>query len=432
MNMKHTSALAIVALLISGCDSSSSNEEASYQPQFDVVMSDQARVIADPTSSDFHEFIQTNNAFGLSLFAEVAQQESDNLVFSPYSISAVMGMLYAGAREESASQLAQALNFSADPEHVHHGFNTLSQVLESRNRVIAPNYGVELDTANVLWMDERQSFHTDYLDTLAAYYGAGVHLSDFVTAPEASLKEINQWVSHRTKGLIDPLLQEGQINPDTAKVLVNAVYLNASWRNPFDEENTADGTFHLNSGEQLSTPMMHKVKDMGYVDMPEYTAIRIPYAGHDLSMLVVIPDTGVYSWVEESFTVEFINQVRDAMESRTVDLKLPKFAFSSQMALQSFFQSRGMENLFNPALADLSGINGGYDLFLSAVQHMAAIDVREQGTIAAAATAAIVSATSAPVVEEVVTVNRPFMFAIQDDATGAILFLGRVLDPTAD
>ncbi|WP_113906647.1 serpin family protein [Aliidiomarina celeris] len=433
LNMTALSVALSVGL--AGCNGSSENEQAASQPEFEAVMSSVPRHTASVGAPEFNTFIQNNTEFALSFYQSLAntpETKGKNVVYSPYSISTVMAMAYAGAAEQTAEQMASALHFQQATNAVHEGFNALSQALAQRNRQLQANYGVALNNANVLWLDQNTEPQLALLDTLAGYYGAGVHLSDFYGAPELARKSINQWVAEQTNDMIKPLIPEGQISSDTAFVLVNAIYMNAQWRAPFTTSPEYSEPFYTGNGESVNVQMMRQVESMGYAQLPGLEVVRLPYAGHELSMVVMVPNAGEFEQFEQNLTRAQLEQVRNALQSKVVDFGLPAFSFTTQARLNELLSERGMEHAFNPALADFSGINGAYNLYLTAVQHMAAIHVNEKGTTASAASAAIGGVTSIPVAEAQLTVDRPFLFAIQDDVTGALLFLGRVLNPAEE
>jgi serpin B len=220
------------------------------------------------------------------------------------------------------------------------------------------------------------------------------------------------------------------VNTLTRLVLTNAIYFNAAWLQPFDEKQTVQKSFSLLDGTTVDIAMMNKSDDLKYTENDSYQAVEMPYDGRELSMVVILPATGKFQAFEDSFDAAALKNIIDNLEPNEVKLGMPKFEFESSLGLKQALTDLGMGNAFTDA-ADFSGINGAHDLRIQDVLHKAFVSVDEAGTEAAAATAVIVGTTSMPAKTYEMTINRPFVFLIRDNATGSVIFLGRVMDPTA-
>ena len=364
---------------------------------------------------DLAELVAGNTAFALDLFRSLSEREG-NLVLSPYSISLALSLVYAGARGETEHQIAQALHFTLPGERLHPAFNALDLSLQG-----ATGPKLELVVANTLWAQRGLKIKDGYLELLARNYGSGVHALDFRRAPEASRRRINSWVSEHTKHKIEELLPEGSITFLTELVLTNAIYFRGTWEHKF--EPAGEEPFRLLDGTEVSVPMMEREGRFGYAAGVGYQAVEVPYVGGRLSFVAILPER--YTEFEEALVPERLEEVLEGLEERELKLLMPKFSFESGFELREHLERLGMAAPFSPE-ADLSGIADG-ELSLSSVVHRAFIRVTEEGTEAAAATGVIVG--RGLIVPLEVRLDRPFLFLVRDRETGAILFLGRVLDP---
>jgi serpin B len=287
-----------------------------------------------------------------------------------------------------------------------------------------------LNIVNQIWGREGEQWQTDYLDILAQQYGAGLQAMDFQGQPEESRTAINDWVAEMTEDRILDLLPAESIDSDTALVLTNAIYFNALWQSEFDANSTHDTDFNLGDGSTVTIPMMHSAQHYEYFDGGNYEAIRLPYKQDGMSMIALVPSAGDFDAFEQSLDATVFGDALAGLASREVILGMPKFEFETPLSLKSHLTELGMPQAFMNA-ADFSGITAEGNLLISDVLHKAFIKVDEQSTEAAAATAVVVGVTSAPPPEDEVILNldRPFVFAIYDNTTNAVLFLGRVVDP---
>lgn len=404
-------------------------EETSVQ----IAQSEKTRNLAPAVEpSELTELVNGNNSFAFDLY-QALRGNNDNLFYSPYSIYPALAMTYAGARNETRIRMASTLHYTLSPERLHPAFNALDLELARRGECAAgqDGKGFRLNIANGLWGQTGYPFLPEFLDTLAVNYGAGLKLLDFESAPENSRLVINDWVSGRTEGKIKDLIPSGVITSLTRLVLTNAIYFNAAWKYPFDEQLTQTGSFHLLDGGETTAPMMSQTKFFSYTSGEGYQAVELPYDGDELSMLIVLPDAGRFKAFEDSLDARRINALLEDLESKNITLTMPKFTYTSgSVRLKETLSAMGMGIAFTED-ADFSGIDGTTNLRISDVIHKAFVSVNEAGTEAAAATAVVVEPTAAPEDPVKVTLDRPFIFMIRDIKTGAVLFVGRILNPSA-
>jgi serpin B len=381
--------------------------------------------------SDLTALVDGNNAFAFDLY-QVLKQTGGNLFYSPYSISEALAMTYAGARGETEKDMAEALNFTLSQDRLHPAFNSIDLQLRQRGQEAAAKHeiGFRLDVANAIWGQKGYQFLAQYLDVLAQNYGAGLRIVDFIKETEQSRVTINQWISDQTQGKIKDLIPPGGINDMTRLVLTNAVYFNAAWQYPFDDEATSDGLFYLLDGSSVTAPMMKQTASFGYVEGANYEAVELPYSGQKLSMVILLPKAGEFDAFENSLDAELVKTIIGQLEMNEVYLTMPKFEYESSFGLKQALSTLGMGVAFTPD-ADFSGMDGNHDLLIQDVLHKAFVSVDEAGTEAAAASAVIVGITAIPAQPTQVTINRPFLFLIRDIPTGSIIFVGRVLNPAA-
>ncbi len=400
--------------------------------QVEVVRSDKPRLQVPVADTQGQETLASDNAaFAFDLY-QTMRSQSGNLFYSPYSISLALAMTYAGASGDTASQMARVLHVTRPGDSLHAAFNAYSQSLEARAAASDQGAPFELSIANSLWGQSGFTFRQDFLDVLAQNYDAGIRLVDFVHQPEPSRQAINQWVSDETKKRIQDLIPQGAVDPLTRLVLANAIYFKAGWLHTFDGTATANDAFYLPDGSTVPVAMMYQSESFDYAIMPGYRAIELPYQTGGLSMLIVLPDEGKFEAVESQLGPAMLAEVGAGLKHGPVVLSLPKFSYSSSFGLNATLKSMGMSDAFDARLADFSGIDGARDLYITDVVHKAFVAVDEKGTEAAAATAVIIGLTSAPALQPIeFKVDRPFIYLIRDEQTGAILFMGRVSNPAA-
>ena len=415
---------AIALLAIIGCSQPVSAAE---------IKSDKPRNTAPAVSqTDTQTLADSNAALALALYQQINKQPG-NLFYSPYSISEALAMTYGGANGTTDSQMAAALQFTLSQQQLHPAFNSIDIALASRGQGAQgiDGKGFKLNVVNAIWGQKGFNFASAYLDLLAQNYGAGLRIVDFKNATEESRKTINQWVSDQTAAKIQDLLPQGSLTTLTRLVLTNAIYFNAAWATQFEKSMTQNAQFTLLDGTTVTVPMMQqKDKFYKYVEGTNYKALEMPYSGNQLSMDILLPNSGQFNTFEAALNSQQINSIINAMQSAPVDLTMPKFKIESELGLKKSLAALGMKDAFDPSLADFSGMDGQKDLFITDVLHKSYVTVDEAGTEAAAATGVIVGTTAMPTNIKEFNMNRPFIFLIRDNPTGSILFLGRVVDPS--
>ena len=399
---------------------------------FDVAQSSESRITTpDTTASQVAALVSGNSTFAFNLYQQLTQGNSGNIFYSPYSISTALAMTYAGANGDTATQMAKALDFTLPQAQLHPAFNDLALQLASRGQGASGTNGKSfaLNIANALWCEKTYNFLPDFLNTLGQNYGAGVNLLDFVNSPEPSRVIINNWVSNQTNDKINNLIPAGAITPQTRLVLTNAIYFDAAWQNPFSADKTQNGTFNLLDGSTVSVPMMNNEASYGYTKGSGYQAVELSYSGDQVAMDIIMPDAGNFTKFESGMTADSISAIISNLQTKSTNLTMPKFNFDSSFSLNGALSALGMPIAFSNQ-ADFSGMTGNKDLTIADVVHKAYVAVDEQGTEAAAATGVVMSAM-AIMNQNNVTIDQPFIFMIRDIQTGAILFVGRVLNPAS-
>lgn len=410
---------ALVSILLSACNGGPAG----------TAQSTRARE-KNPTvsESDLKTLVDGNNAFGLDLYQTLRSQDG-NLILSPFSVSLALAMTYAGARGDTETQMADVLNFGLQ-DQVHNAFNALDLALEETPIVFDKDQEpMQLSIANSVWAEQTFTFLPDFLDTLSVNYGAGIQLMDFINSPDPSRKIINQWVSDETKDKINNLLPENSITSDTKMVLVNAIYFKADWLSPFDANDTYDSSFKLLDGSEVTVPMMGQQLYIPYFVGDGYAVAELPYAGESAVMTLLVPDEGRFEEIEAQIDGAMFNEALANLAPADVTLRMPKFEFESPFNLSDALIEMGMPLAFDENRADFSGMTDQQDLYIGNVIHKAFVAVDEKGTEAAVATAVVMEGATAMMPENVLTINRPFLFFIRDVETGQILFIGRVLNP---
>ena len=353
-----------------------------------------------------------------------------NAIVSPVSVWEALAMTHAGARGETAAEIAEVLGMPDDRAAIAAASAALRKSL-----VAAKGEKITLDVANRLWVQQGKRLEEEFTGLLQKKYGAGAGTVDFVGATEAARKEINGWVSDHTAKKIDELLKPGILSPLTRLVLTNAVYMKAAWATPFDKAATAPAPFTLAAGKTAEVPFMHRSGRMTAGKAGAVTLCELPYAGGQLAMVLIVPDAvdGLAA-VMGGLDGEALASWRQAgaLRPRQVNLVLPKWTARKPISLNAALASVGMKKAFEAGVADFSGIDGTRDMFVSAVVHEGFVDVSEEGTEAAAATGVVIGVRSAlPPQEEPLDVraDRPFAWAVVHQGTGAVLFAGTVTDP---
>ena len=379
-------------------------------------------------AADRKVVVAGNNAFAVALYGQLRSQ-SGNLFFSPESISTALAMAYAGARGDTASQMAKTLHFTLPLDQLNPAMGALLGDLNTTHQ----NY--QLNVANALWAQQGYTFLDSFLNVLKTNYGAGLNQVNFKGATEAARLTINQWVEKKTQDKIKDLLQPGALRSDTRLVLTNAIYFKGDWETQFDKAQTKNEVFFLSPSQTATTPLMHREGSFSYFNGGTFQALEIPYKSKELSIIIFLPkDRGGLSEMEQSLTASNLQQwLHQLGPVPKVIVTLPKFKSTQQFELGSTLRAMGMPAAFGGS-ADFSGMTGKRDFAISEVIHKAYIDVNEEGTEAAAATSVTMRAMAMRPVEQAPPVFRadhPFVFLIRDNRSDSILFMGRMANPAS-
>ena len=389
-----------------------------------AIFGDEERDAPETVSIDTN-VVTANTQFGFDLFNEIRKIEQDkNIFISPLSISIALAMTLNGASGETEQAMANTLHLQGlDSKAINPGYAGLRQALQ----VADPK--VILTIANSLWARQDVPFKQDFLQRNTQFFGAEVSTLDF-TDPN-TLTTINQWVNTNTNGKITKILDE--INLDMVLFLINAIYFKGTWQTEFDPSRTRDGTFYLATGDEKQIPIMTRTGDYPYYENyeAEFQAISLPYGDGRMSMYIFLPypESDLNTFLDSLNTENWESWVSQLREQE-VFLSMPKFKLEYEKTLNNSLQSLGMGIAFAPGLADFSQMADlealGKNLYIGEVLHKAVVEVNEEGTEAAAVTSVGIRATSAP---PAFMANRPFFFAIRDNETKTVLFMGTVVDP---
>lgn len=375
-------------------------------------------------------FDEAVNAFSFELFNKLSDdpQNDGNVFYSPYSVFTALAMTYEGARGDTAVEMGNVLHIDQDNDSFHEYMQALYNFL---------NYNDEYDisTANALWPDVGFELLDDYVNIIETYYGGKASEVEYGDPVEAA-RIINEWVENQTNNLIKNLVPAGAIDPDlTRLILTNAIYFKGVWQVQFEEANTTLRDFELSPGDvlQVDTMKLTGTEDkFNYTSTDDLKILELPYTGNEISMMILLPNKGVdLDDVVDSMNWNEYDSWIDSMYETKADIYLPKFKFETSYGLNGYLKDLGMVDAFGNA--DFSGIDGTKELFISQVLHKAFIDVNEEGTEAAAATAVIMAGRAPGPTEppERITFNcnHPFLFTLHHKETRSILFMGKVMNP---
>jgi serpin B len=368
--------------------------------------------------------VDSNTSFAISLYQKL-KESGENIFFSPYCISIALSMTFAGSRGQTEKQMAEILGFISRQGELHRSFCEL----ENHLQVIQDSGDVQLIIANSLWLDQSYPLLTEYLALLKQYYDVVLTYVNY-GQPETARAIINAWVDDKTKGKIKDLISKGIITPITRLVITNAIYFKGSWLSQFDEEKTELMPFWILPEEKINVATMTQKREYGYSETADMQILEIPYQGDDITLIMLLPkDIDGLVKIEETLCVETLDQWIHNLQSREVEVFLPKFKLQSVFRLDDVLESMGMTDAFDAEKANFSGMDGIARLFITAVLHKAYIEVNEEGTEATAATAVIMGLKGFPPPPIVFRANHPYLFLIREKTTGSILFLGRMLNP---
>jgi serpin B len=375
--------------------------------------------------ADFNVVTNGNNHLALDLQKRLMRIDpGKNSAFSPNSIYTALAMTWMGARGETKRQMARTLHYNLPQNDFHPLLKSLNNSLTANS----DSQGCSLGIANALWGQDGYSFNQSFCAGIDKYYEGGFNPVNFATNSEGSRRTINQWVAAKTSGHIPELIGPNVLNPLSRLVLTNAIYFKGSWVKPFDIARTNQAVFTTAQGAKVSVPMMHQKGGFLYGEDRLGKYILLPYQGDKLAMVVVLPQDGLKTLCA-GLTPEILTAALTAMRSCPVDLALPKFKIAAKYILNDCLAQMGMPDAFSESKADFSGMNaqGKKELYITDLIHQAVVEVDENGSEASGSTAVVVGTKS---LSKKFAVDRPFLFMIRHQATGTILFMGAVNDPT--
>ncbi len=379
--------------------------------------------LAAPVEELDQRLVNANNRFGFELFRELAEEDDENLFISPSSIITALAMTYNGAEGETKTAMEETLNFQGmSLEEVNAAFRDLLTVLQN------PDPRVELSVANSLWAREGLNFYEDFLERNNTFYNAKISFLDF--SEDQAADEINSWVKEQTGGRIEQLVTP-PISPETILFLINAIYFYGEWSEPFDPDMTRDNDFQRYDGTVSPVPTMFRYDNFRYLENDLFQAVSLPYGENErvnMYLFLPKPDNDLKQFHTELNQANWDRWIA-SFGSMEGELGLPKFSFDYEVSLNDALKLLGMEIAFDGNRADFSSMHPvPPDLYISEVKHKSFIEVNEEGTEAAAATSVEDVVTAMPETFSMI-IDRPFFFAIADDMTGTILFMGSVVQP---
>ncbi len=370
------------------------------------------------------ELAQGNNAFALDLYQQLKSTDG-NLFFSPFSLSTALGMTYAGARGETESQMARVLHFE-QTDGLHAAFANLQAKLTEAEA----QGGIKLKVANSLWPQAGYAFLSEFISLIQTYYGVTITPVDYGDA-EAARKTVNGWVEEKTEKKITDLIPPGVFNAWTRLTLVNAIYFKGNWADKFDARLTKRGDFWSPQGKVYAA-MMSRTDEYNYAETESSQILELPYAGNALSMLILLPkEKDGLAEFESQLTPAYLEGVIAKLWQQQVFVTVPRFKIEAAFQLNEALIELGMSDAFDDDKANFAGMDGNEKgLFISAALHKAFIDVNEEGSEAAAASAIVMTLRSAPPQRPpLFRADHPFLFLIRENRTGSILFIGKVVKP---
>lgn len=368
-----------------------------------------------------NEIVTGNNGFTIDLFKEVNKTEQGNLFLSPFSVYDAMAMVYDGAAKKTAKEMKNTLKFAKNQETFHKNFAELLKYYDKNAKIFK--------TSNTAVTQEKYVFLDSYIQALKDY-DAQLSTADFTNTAsrEKAVKEINSYVAKKTNDKVKDILSNDDLSELTRLVLINTIYFNANWATKFKGDKTRQMTFYGKDGEYI-TDFMNGTQRIRRAKNENAQMIEIPYEDNQASMIILLPNEGTD--IEEfvkNLSIDEINNLNNTAEETKIDIALPKFRIESKIRLKQMLINLGIKSAFSKN-ANFSKMNGKSNLLIDNVIHQTFVDVAENGTEAAAATAVIIREKTALPPSEKLLINRPFVFLIRENNSNAILFIGKYLKP---
>ena len=372
------------------------------------------------TAEKLNSLVDSLNKFSFDFYHNISENKNENIFFSPYSIFVALSMAYEGARGNTSVQMYNLLNFFKNDSATQGSFAKIYNLLNQKQT------GYKINTANAFWIQQNYPFLSEYINLLQNYYMAEANELDFSKNVEAA-KIINSWIENQTNGKIKDMIDPGALSEFTRLVLTNAIYFKGLWENPFDPKYTSQADFNINSSETIKVDIMSlSDSTFNYTETDDLQILKLPYQGNDLSMLVILPKENNVSIIDSLLNTVNIKNWNSSLYEIKINVDLPKFKFKTEYNLNNILTKMGMIDAFSGDYADFSGMDGTKNLFISDILHKAYVEVNEEGTEAAAATAVIITTG---MTTTTFNADHPFVFLIQHEGTGAILFMGKIMNP---
>ena len=392
-------------------------DDSGFSTTKQVPLADDTNATAESVSL----LVDSLNDFSFDFYKEIVKNEEGNIFFSPYSIFTALSMAYEGARGNTSEEMQNVLNIPQNDSPTLGSFGRIYNLLNQNQ------YGYTISTANAFWAHKDYIFLEEYIGLLENFYMAEANELDFSKNIEAA-EIINDWIEEKTNDKIKDMIKPDMLSDLTKLVLTNAIYFKGLWDSPFNPEMTYETDFELLSGETVKINMMSDPKDsfFNYSETDSLQILELDYKGDDLSMIVILPKVNNITLAESSMNFENFSNWKNELYEVDINVEIPQFKFETKYSLNGLLNDMGIIDAFIPGVADFSGMDGTKNLFISRALHQAYIEVNEKGTEAAAATTIIMELTAMP---SSFIANHPFVFLIQHKETGAILFIGRVMNP---
>ena len=379
--------------------------------------------LADDTNytvESLSSLVDALNDFSFNFYQKISGDNNENVFFSPYSIFVALSMAYEGAHGNTSAQMQGILNILQNDSATRGSFGRLYNLLNQKQD------GYTISTANAFWAQQNYQFLPKYIDVLESYYMAEANELDFSKNVQAA-ETINAWIENNTGGKIKDMIDSGALSEFTRLVLTNAIYFKGLWANPFDPKNTLETEFATTPSETVNVDMMG-LSDIKfyYNETNDLQILKLPYKGNDLSMIIILPKENNVSIAESALSAVNLANWNSSLREIEIEVNIPKFKFETSFTLNDVLGEMGMVDAFLPGIADFSVMDGTNSLCISSVLHKAFVEVNEEGTEAAAATSIIMTASAS---NNRFNADHPFVFLIQHEETGAILFMGKVTNP---
>jgi len=418
-----TTAIIVITMVLAGIFLFRKRNTSIQTPTLTPPGTDDTQVLLQGNNS----IVNANNQFALDFYSELTNKEKGNIFFSPYSILTALAMTYEGARGKTAEEIQSVLRFSKDDNARR------SSIAAICNRLNQQDAKYKLHTANALWVQKEYQLRSGFLEIIEKYFFGKATTVDFAGAVEEARQMINHWVENQTNGKIKDLFPQGSLSSLSRLVLTNAIYFKGTWVKQFDKEGTTKKEFRVKPGFSVQVPMMCRTDKKAwcnYTETKDLQLLEMLYEGQALSMLILLPRKDDLTSLEKMLALENLSRWKSMLRTERVNVFLPKFTFNSRYSMNEELKKRGLLSAFNPNAADFSGIDGTKNLFVDTVIHQAFVDVNEEGTEAAAATRVDLTTSAGGFPKIWFLANHPFLFLIQERATGIILFIGRVVNPS--